>query len=72
VVSGLIFAMAVPNILGLYILAPVVKGELREYTAKLRSGEIQPTRCAGFAAADTRVGSSQEGPPGSIGGHDTA
>ena len=36
------FAMALANMLGLYMLAPVVKRELDGYWARLRSGEITP------------------------------
>ncbi|NQZ97194.1 MAG: alanine:cation symporter family protein, partial [Myxococcales bacterium] len=39
-----VFAMALANILGLYILAPIVKRELDTYLAKVRSGEISPRR----------------------------
>ena len=38
-----IFAMAVVNIIGLYILMPIVKVELNRYVGKLRSGEIKKT-----------------------------
>ena len=36
-----IFAMAVANIVGLYILFPVVKKELESYWGRLKSGEIK-------------------------------
>jgi AGCS family alanine or glycine:cation symporter len=36
-----VFAMAVANIIGLYILFPVVKKELTSYWARLQSGEIK-------------------------------
>jgi AGCS family alanine or glycine:cation symporter len=36
-----IFAMAVVNILALYFLMPVVKGELESYLSRLKSGEIK-------------------------------
>lgn len=36
-----IFAMAVVNIIGLYVLMPVVKRELHSYLARLKSGQIQ-------------------------------
>ena len=39
--DALVFLICVPNILGLYFLAPVVKREMRAYVAKLESGEIQ-------------------------------
>jgi len=32
----MVFAMAVPNIIGLYILAPEIKRDLREYLDNLR------------------------------------
>ena len=39
--DAMFFAMAFPNILGLYILAPEVKRELNSYLARVRSGEIK-------------------------------
>lgn len=42
--DAMIFVMALPNILGLYLLAPVVKRELDSYFSRLKSGEIRPTR----------------------------
>jgi AGCS family alanine or glycine:cation symporter len=36
-----IFAMALFNIIGLYILMPVVKAEMTSYLARLRSGVIR-------------------------------
>jgi AGCS family alanine or glycine:cation symporter len=36
-----IFSMALVNIVGLYFLMPVVKGEMDSYLARLRSGEIK-------------------------------
>jgi AGCS family alanine or glycine:cation symporter len=36
-----IFAMALVNIIGLYFLMPVVKGEMDSYLSRLRSGEIK-------------------------------
>jgi AGCS family alanine or glycine:cation symporter len=38
-----IFAMALVNIAGLYVLMPVVKREMNSYLARLRSGEIRKT-----------------------------
>ncbi|MCC0030419.1 MAG: alanine:cation symporter family protein [Brucellaceae bacterium] len=35
-----IFAMAVVNIIGLYVLMPIVKRELNSYLSRLKSGEI--------------------------------
>lgn len=37
-----LFAMGIFNIVGLYLLAPVVKRELNSYMARLKSGEIRP------------------------------
>ncbi len=41
--DAMIFAMSVPNLIGLYFLAPVVKRELNKYMDKIKSGEIKPT-----------------------------
>ncbi len=38
------FMMAVPNVIGLYLLAPVVKREMDSYFARLARGEIRSTR----------------------------
>ena len=38
--DAMIFAMAIPNILGIYFLAPIVKKEMNSYFARVRSGEI--------------------------------
>ena len=42
--DALIFIVALPNILGLYILAPIIKNELTGYQKRLKSGEIQNYR----------------------------
>jgi len=42
--DGLIFLMAIPNLIGVYLLLPVVRREVDGYFAKLRSGEIRSTR----------------------------
>ena len=39
--DALVFLICVPNILGLYILSPIVKRELDGYMARIRSGEIK-------------------------------
>lgn len=39
--DALVFLICVPNILGLYILAPIVKREMDDYMARIRSGEIR-------------------------------
>ena len=41
--DAMIFAMALINIAGLYLLAPVVKRELASYWSRLQSGEIKKT-----------------------------
>ena len=38
--DALIFIVALPNIIGLYILAPVIKNELASYQARLKNGSI--------------------------------
>ena len=38
------FIMAVPNVIGLYLLAPVVKREMNSYFARLALGEIKSNR----------------------------
>jgi len=47
-----IFAMAVANIIGLYILFPVVKKDLDSYMARLKSGEIKRFRKTWMIHAD--------------------
>ena len=42
--DALVFVIALPNIIGLYILAPIVKTELKNYQARLNSGEIPNLR----------------------------
>jgi alanine or glycine:cation symporter, AGCS family len=42
--DSMLFAMSLANILGLYILAPVIRKEYNSYWARLRSGEIRRTR----------------------------
>ena len=39
--DALVFLICVPNILVLYVLAPLVKRDLEDYMARLRSGEIR-------------------------------
>ena len=38
--DAMIFAMCFPNVLGLYLLAPEVKSDLKDYLKRVRSGEI--------------------------------
>lgn len=44
--DAMMFAMSVPNIIGLYLLAPVVKRELSSYMSRMKSGEIKSFRAA--------------------------
>ena len=39
--DALVFLICVPNILGLYFLAPIVKKEMNSYFARIESGEIK-------------------------------
>ncbi len=39
--DAMIFAMAFPNVLGLYILAPEIKRDLKSYLERVKSGEIK-------------------------------
>ena len=39
--DALVFLICVPNILGLYIMAPIVKREMDSYFARIKSGEIK-------------------------------
>ncbi len=42
--DALVFLICVPNILGLYFLAPIVRREMQDYMARLSSGEIRSFR----------------------------
>ncbi|WP_317932563.1 alanine/glycine:cation symporter family protein [Halioxenophilus sp. WMMB6] len=42
--SSLFFLMAIPNIIGIYIMAPELRADLKSYVSRLRSGEIKTTR----------------------------
>lgn len=44
--DAMYFLMAVPNVIGLYLLAPAVRRELKSYFARLARGEIRATRVA--------------------------
>jgi len=44
--DAIYFLMAVPNIIGLYLLAPVVRREMHSYFDRLKRGEIRSTRTA--------------------------
>ncbi len=49
--DSMIFIMALPNIVGLYFLMPVVKRELANYQAKLANGELRKVKKAKLASA---------------------
>ncbi len=42
-IDSMFFLMAVPNIIGLYLLAPELKRMVNDYLRRIRSGEIKPT-----------------------------
>ncbi len=42
--DALVFLICVPNILGLYFLAPIVRREMKAYLARIDSGEIKSFR----------------------------
>ncbi|MDQ3511352.1 MAG: alanine:cation symporter family protein, partial [Pseudomonadota bacterium] len=42
--DAMIFVMALPNLIGVYLLSPVIKRELNSYLARARSGEIRNYR----------------------------
>ncbi len=42
--DSLLFIMAIPNLIGVYLLLPIVKRELNDYFARLKSGEIKSNR----------------------------
>jgi AGCS family alanine or glycine:cation symporter len=39
--DAMIFAMCFPNIMGLYILMPNVRRAMKDYFARIKSGEIR-------------------------------
>nr|WP_231727341.1 alanine/glycine:cation symporter family protein [Kordiimonas lipolytica] len=39
--DSMFFLMAVPNVIGIYLMAPELKRDLKDYLARLRSGEIK-------------------------------
>lgn len=44
IADALLFIMAIPNLIGVYMLLPVIKKELLSYQARLKSGEIKSSR----------------------------
>ena len=47
--DSMLLGMAVPNMIGLYIMAPEVKEMLNSYLARIKSGEIKPAKKAARA-----------------------
>ncbi len=43
IIDSLFFLLALPNIIGLYIMAPEIKADLKDYMARLKAGEIPET-----------------------------
>ncbi len=41
--DSMFFLMAIPNIIGIYLMAPELKRDLQDYLARIRSGEIKET-----------------------------
>ncbi|HAT28578.1 MAG TPA: alanine glycine permease [Gammaproteobacteria bacterium] len=41
--DAMVFLISIPNIIGLYFFAPLVKREVNQYLEKIRSGEIKKT-----------------------------
>lgn len=44
IADALLFIMAIPNLIGVYLLMPVVKRELNAYWARLKSGQLRSYR----------------------------
>ena len=42
--AAMLFAMAIPNMIGLYIMAPEVRRMLKSYLARVKSGEIKAVK----------------------------
>lgn len=49
IADAMLLLMSIPNLIGLYLLMPVVKRELESYQARLRSGEIRATATTEYA-----------------------
>lgn len=49
--DALVFLICVPNIFGLYVLAPIVRAEMQSYFDRVKSGEIRNFRKEGLAGA---------------------
>lgn len=46
IIDSLFFMLAVPNVIGLYIMAPEIRKDMKDYIARLKSGEIRQTQPA--------------------------
>ncbi len=44
VIDSFFFLMAIPNIIGIYLMAPEIKRDLQSYLVRLKSGEIKKLR----------------------------
>ena len=44
IIDSLFFLLAVPNIIGLYIMAPEIKADMKDYFRRLNAGEIKTNR----------------------------
>lgn len=44
--DSMFFLMAVPNVIGIYLMAPELKRDLKDYLTRIKSGEIKSTRDA--------------------------
>jgi AGCS family alanine or glycine:cation symporter len=52
IIDSLFFLLALPNIIGLYIMMPEVKADLKDYLARLKSGKIAETGTAATSPAE--------------------
>ena len=52
VMDSLFFLLAVPNIIGIYIMAPELKRDLKSYLARLRAGDIPTAARLAASAAE--------------------
>ena len=40
--DALIFAMSIPNMIGLYLMAPEIRRDLKDFLLRIKTGEIKP------------------------------
>ena len=57
--DGLLFLMALPNIVGLYLLAPMVKRRLDEYWGHVKDGDLEAAYATSGARGDHDVDDQQ-------------